>query len=57
MGQNLWLHFGVEEHPFATFFVDVHQGYMVSTHNQIGLLAVRVRCVNLPGGAPKDWHP
>ena len=23
---NLWLHFGVDEHPFATYF-DVHQGY------------------------------
>ena len=26
MGQNLWLHFGVDEHPFAPYF-DVHQGY------------------------------
>ena len=26
--QNLWLHFGVDEHPFATYF-DVHQGYRV----------------------------
>ena len=25
MGHNLWLHFGVDEHLFATFF-DVHQG-------------------------------
>ena len=25
MVQNLWLHFGVDEHPFATYF-DVHQG-------------------------------
>ena len=25
MGHNLWLHFGVDEHPFATC-VDVHQG-------------------------------
>ena len=25
MGQSLWLHFGVDEHPFATCF-DVHQG-------------------------------
>ena len=24
MGQNLWLHFGVEEHPFATY-VEVDQ--------------------------------
>ena len=28
MGHNLWLHFGVDEHPFATYF-DVHQGYRV----------------------------
>ena len=33
-GQNLWLHFGVDEHPFATYF-DVHQGYRVLTHSQI----------------------
>ena len=26
MGHNLWLRFGVTEHPFATY-VDVHQGY------------------------------
>ena len=25
MGHNLWLRFGVDEHPFATF--DVHQGF------------------------------
>ena len=24
MGHNLWLHFGVDEHPFATY---VHQGF------------------------------
>ena len=30
MGQNLWLHFGVDKHPFATYF-DVHQGYWVLT--------------------------
>ena len=28
MGHNLWLHFGVDEHPFATYY-DVHQGYRV----------------------------
>ena len=40
MGHNLWRsHFGVDEHPFATYF-DVHQGYRVSreekthTHTQ-----------------------
>ena len=26
MGHNLWLHFGVDEHPLATHF-DVHQGF------------------------------
>ena len=26
MGHNLWLYFGVDEHPFATYF-NVHQGY------------------------------
>ena len=30
MGHNLWLHFGVDEHPVATYF-DVHQGYRVLT--------------------------
>ena len=34
MGHNLWLHCGVDEHPFATYF-DVHQGYRVWTHSQI----------------------
>ena len=27
MGHNLWLHFGVDEQPFVTYF-DVYQGYM-----------------------------
>ena len=30
MAHNLWLHFGVDEHPFATYF-DVHQGDRVLT--------------------------
>ena len=34
MGHNLWLHFGVDEHPFATYF-DVHQGYRALTHTHI----------------------
>ena len=34
MEQNLWLHFGVDEHPFATYF-DVYQGYRVLTHSQV----------------------
>ena len=34
MGHNLWLHFGVDEHPFATYF-DVHQKYRVLTHSQM----------------------
>ena len=36
MGQKLWLHFGVDEHPFASYF-DVHQGYRVLTHSHMGL--------------------
>ena len=35
MGHNLWLHFGVDEHPFATHF-DVHHNYRVLTHNHVG---------------------
>ena len=27
MGYNVWLHFGVDEYPFATYF-DVHQGWV-----------------------------
>ena len=34
MEQNPWLHFGVDEHPFATYFA-VHQGYRVLTPGQI----------------------
>ena len=34
MGRSLWLHFGVDEHPFATYF-DVHQGYRVLTHSHV----------------------
>ena len=34
MGHSLWLHFGVDEHPFATYF-DAHQGYRVLTHSHI----------------------
>ena len=32
MGQNLWYHIWVDEHPFTSYF-DVHQGYRVLTHN------------------------
>ena len=35
MGNNGWLHIGVDEHPFATYF-DVHQ-YRVLTHSHLGL--------------------
>ena len=35
MGHNLWLHFVVDEHPFATYFV--HQGYRVLTHSQVSV--------------------
>ena len=34
-------HFGVDEHPFATYF-DVHQGYRVLTHSHIH--EIRGRC-------------
>ena len=35
MGHNLWRsHFGVHEHPFASYF-DVHQGYRVLTHSHL----------------------
>ena len=39
MGHNLWLHFGVAEYPFATYF-DVHQGYGVLTHSHISNIAL-----------------
>ena len=35
MGQNLWYHIWVDEHPF-TSYLDVHQGYRVLTHNHMG---------------------
>ena len=34
MKHNLWLHIGVDEHPFANYF-DVHQGYRDLTQSQI----------------------
>ena len=34
MGHNLWLHFGVDEHPFAADF-DVHQGHRVLTYSHL----------------------
>ena len=33
MWHNLWLHFGVDEHPFVTYF-DAYEGYRV-THSQM----------------------
>ena len=38
MGHNQWLHFGMDEHPFATYF-DVRQGYRVLTHSHITKLS------------------
>ena len=35
--------FGVDEHPFATFF-DVHQGYRVLTHSHVWSFLVVVFC-------------
>ena len=37
MRHNLWLHFGVDEHPLASY-VDVYQGYRVLTHSHVGVL-------------------
>ena len=34
MGQNLWCHFWVDEHPFTIYF-DVHQGYKALTQSQM----------------------
>ena len=34
MGQSLWYHIWVDEHPFTCYF-DVHQGYRVLTHTHI----------------------
>ena len=39
MGHNLWLHVGVDAHPFATYF-EVHQGYRVLTHGHVSRFAV-----------------
>ena len=54
MGHNLWLHFGVDEHPFATYF-DVHQGYRVLTHSisfhRVHLLAGRNHACGSPDPA------
>ena len=36
MGHSLLLHFGVDEHPFATYF-DVQQRYRVLTHSHIAI--------------------
>ena len=51
MGHNLWLHFGVDEHPFATYF-DVHQGYWVLTHTR-GTFGYLYLCAFL--GCPQKW--
>ena len=48
MGHNLWLHFGVDEHPFATYF-DVHQGYRVLTHSQMATFSEGGNWVNAKG--------
>ena len=34
MGQNLWLHIGLDEHPFASYF-DVHQEFGLGNHGHI----------------------
>ena len=41
MAHNLWLHFGVDEHPFASYF-DVDQGYRVLTHSHMKAFSVFV---------------
>ena len=60
-GHNPWLHFGVDQHPFATYF-DAHQGYRILTHSHTNRVlthshmftseALDTRCL-LPD-APKD---
>ena len=42
MGHNLWLHSGVDEHPFTTYF-DVHQGYGVLTHIHLVQKQIKTR--------------
>ena len=49
MGHNLWLHFGVDEHPFAAYF-DVHQGYRVLTPKPTKFLRL-LNCAWRPSGA------
>ena len=40
IGHNVWRsHFGVDEHPLATYF-DVHQGYRVLTHSHVWCLGL-----------------
>ena len=46
MDPILWLHLGVDEHPFATYF-DVHQDYRVLTHSQMGVHVCLCLCVFL----------
>ena len=36
VGHSLWLHFEVDEHPFAAYF-DAHQGYRLLTHRQMAM--------------------
>ena len=49
MGHSPWRsHFGVDEHPFATYF-DVHQGYRGVTHSHV----MFVRCCVLGEGRAK----
>ena len=50
-GQNLWLYFGVDEHPFATYF-DVHQG-RVLTHSHVGVKNDDIQKRGRPG-IPRD---
>ena len=54
MGHNLCLHFGVDEHPFATYF-DVHQGYRVLTSHIMS--CDRVPRAPSPMGSPGSSHP
>ena len=43
MGQNLWYHIWVDEHPFTIYF-DVHQGTTVLTHGHMVSNEIEALC-------------
>ena len=57
MGQNLWYHIWVDEHPFTSYF-DVHQGYRVLTHNHVTIsLTVHVYSTHMQKIERMPWPP